>query len=122
MDKPMPSANSVKTKVKSKVKSKTKSLATKAAKAPEVSSAKRSLKRAVSSTQRAVKEHPVAAGLGTLLGAGVLVGVAANAIRRSSPSMGDQMVEAIGARASKVSKAAAKGLKRATSSVRRAMK
>ncbi len=121
MDISMPSTNSVQRKVMSKVKPKAKALATKAAKAPEVSSAKRSLKRAVNSTRRAVKDHPVAASLGTLLGAGVLVGVAANALRRS-PSMGDQVVEAIGSRASKMSKAAQKGLKKATSSVRRAMK
>ena len=77
------------------------------------------LKRAVNS----VKEHPVAS-LGTLIGAGVLVGVAATAIRRN-PSVGEAVADAFSNRASKASKAlssAQKTLKKATSSVRRALK
>ncbi len=80
--------------------------------------------RAVKSTKAVIKKHPIAS-VGTLIGAGVLVGVAAQAMRHT-PTMGEQMAEALSLGASKATKSLASsardGIKKAGSSVRRALK
>ena len=95
----------------------TKALATTRRSAPS------GLRRAVSSTQKMVKDHPVA--VGAVVGASVLVGVAARAMRQN-PGLGEAVADAITSRASKAQKqltdATLKSLKKATSSVRRALK
>ncbi len=130
----MPSMATVKSAVKMKTKKVSKAAPKKAAsaltrRAPELSeagtklvkavSSSSSIRRAVNSTQKAVKAHPVA--LGTLLGAGVLVGVAARAMRGSKSPMSDA-VDAISNGVSRASKEARKSFKKATSNVRRALK
>ena len=120
---------------KSKIKKMTKKVASPkktaiARRAPEAASdslvsargaAQTGLKRA----QKVVKDHPLAS-VGTLIGAGVLVGVAANRAMRHSPSVGEVVADALSLRANKASKSLAnsarKSIKKATSSVRRALK
>lgn len=81
------------------------------------------LKRAMNSTKKVVKDHPVA--VGALVGASVLVGVAASAMRHN-PGLGEAVADAITSRAARAQKqltnVTRKGLKKATSSVRRALK
>ena len=124
----MPSMATVKSKTKKLAKALPKKTAL-ARRAPEVettklakttrAAAQTGIRRAVSSTQKVVKDHPLA--IGTLIGAGVLVGVAARAMRGSSRPMSDA-VDAISSGVSRASNQARKSLKKATSNVRRALK
>ena len=124
----MPSMATVKSKTKKFAKVMPKKTAL-ARRVPEVASTKLAkttrtaaqtgIRRAVSSTQKVVKDHPLA--VGTLIGAGVLVGVAARAMRGSSTSMGDA-VDALSSGVTRASNQARKSFKKASSSVRKALK
>ncbi len=127
----MPSTATVKSKTKKMAKTTTKKAVTALARrAPEAkaaikivkaarSEAPSGIRRAVNSTSKVVKQHPLA--VGTLIGAGVLVGVAAHAMRGSSTSMSDA-VDALASGVSRASTQARKSFKKASTSVRKALK
>lgn len=91
----------------------------------ELKKAEGSLKKAASSASALAKKHP-AVTAGALVGAGVLVGVAATRALQHEPTVGEVVMSALKRSASKVSKrlatTASAGLSAGKASARRALR